>query len=87
MSDNQKFKPDWLDDPRHVKGIVYLLYAACGGLLLTDLFYIRHEHFGFAKAVGFYAGFGFGAYVTIVLTAKLWRRIVGKGEDYYDRKP
>ena len=34
---------------------------------------------------GFFAFFGFGAYVFIVLSAKALRRLIKRPEDYYER--
>lgn len=75
----------WLDRPRNVARLVYLLYAVCAGLLLADLFYEKHAHFAFESWFGFFALFGFFAYVVIVLSAKLLRRLISRPEDYYTR--
>lgn len=76
----------WLDRPRNVTRLVHGLYSLCGALLLADLFYEKQAHFAFERWFGFYAGFGFIACVSLVLLAKLLRRLVKRGEDYYDRE-
>lgn len=77
-----------LDHPRNVDRIVYGLYALCGLAFLADFFYPKHPHFLFEHWFGFYAGFGFIASVTLVLTAKQLRRLLRRDEDYYEpREP
>ena len=75
----------WLDRPRNITRLVYGLYALCAALLLADLFYEKHSHFAFEHWFGFFAFFGFGAYVFIVLSAKGLRRLIKRPEDYYER--
>jgi len=74
----------WLDEPRNVTRLVYALYAACALVLLADLMVHRHAHFGFEQWAGFFAVFGFFAYVAIVNAGKLLRRLVKRPENYYD---
>lgn len=73
-----------LDDPRNVKRIVYGLYTLCGLVFLADLLYTKHPHFGFENFFGFYAVYGFVGSVTLVLVAKQLRRVLMRGEDYYE---
>lgn len=75
----------WLDDPRNVSRLVHGLYVLCAALLLADLLYTKHTHFAFEAWFGFFAFFGFGAYVFIVMSAKLLRRWLKRPEDYYER--
>ena len=44
---------------------------------------VAHHGFGFESWPGFYALFGFAAYVTLVLVAKQLRRWIMRPEDYY----
>jgi hypothetical protein len=82
-------KSGWFDDPKHVRIVLYALYAACALLLVADvvLYALLHEHphFNIEKIPGFYAGFGFVAFVVIVLLGKQFRKLVKREEDYYDR--
>ena len=73
--------------PRRSAGdlLSYLVYAVCGLLLLIELIYHRHAYFALESTFGFYAAMGFGAYLTVVFTAKGLRRLVRRPEDYYDR--
>lgn len=76
----------WLDRSRNVTRLVQALYVVCAALLLADLFYHKHSYFAFEHWFGFYAGFGFIAYVAIVMAAKLLRRVLRRSEDYYERR-
>jgi hypothetical protein len=73
--------------PRKSAGdrLSYLVYAVCGLLLVVELVYHRHAYFALESTFGFYAITGFGAYLTVVFTAKGLRRLVRRPEDYYDR--
>ncbi len=64
--------------------IVYAVYAICVALLLVDVFHHKHGHFEFEEWFGFYALYGFAAYMVIVNSAKLFRKLVKREEDYYD---
>ncbi|MGH6885432.1 MAG: hypothetical protein ACREGK_05100 [Geminicoccales bacterium] len=75
----------WLDDPGNVTKIVWTLAAVCAGLFLADTFYEKHGYFAIEQVFGFYALFGFVAYVGLILLAKRLRRILMRPEDYYDR--
>lgn len=84
MSDDRRR----LDDPRTVQRIVLAVYLACGLLLIADLFYTKKPLFGFESWFGFYPVFGFAVSFTLVLAAKQMRKLVGRGEDYYEpREP
>lgn len=71
-------------NPTVVKRIVYAVYIICAVLILVDLFYHKHGHFTFEGWFGFYALFGFIAYVFIVLSATQLRKLIKRDEDYYD---
>jgi hypothetical protein len=75
----------WLDDPGNVTKIVWTLATVCIGLLIADVFYQKHGHFEIEHLFGFYALFGFVAYVGLIFLAKGLRTILMRPEDYYDR--
>jgi hypothetical protein len=75
----------WLDDPANVTKIVWALVAACAGLFLAEAFYDKHGHFAIERVFGFYALFGFLAYVGLIFLGKAFRTIVMRPEDYYER--
>jgi hypothetical protein len=76
----------WLDDPRNVDRLCYALYAVCGLLLFADLFYERETHFAFETwlPTGFAGVYGLVSCVGLVLAAKGLRRLLMRGEHYYD---
>lgn len=75
----------WADRPGIRQAIRYILYAICAVLVLTDFLVHRHIEVPVEKVPAFYALYGFAALVTVVLLAKGLRRLVGRGEDYYDK--
>lgn len=74
----------WLDDPANVGKLIRLLMLLCGLLVAVDFFYSKHGHFAFEEWPGFHAFYGFTAFVFIVLVGKQLRRVLMRGEDYYD---
>ncbi|MFQ5844029.1 MAG: hypothetical protein ACE5JG_03485 [Planctomycetota bacterium] len=79
-------KKYWLDDPRNVTKVVSTLLAVCLLLVASDLFHQKEGlHFPPERWPGFYGFYGFLCCVFLVLTAKQLRRILMRGEDYYDR--
>jgi hypothetical protein len=75
----------WLDDPSNVTKIAWTLAAVCALLLAADAFYAKHGHFPIEHVFGFYALFGFVAYVGLIFLAKGLRTILMRPEDYYVR--
>ena len=78
-------KKRWLDNPRNVSGIVYGLAIVCAALVVADLFYHKHTHFGWEGWFGFFGFFGFISFFLIVLSGWPLRRLLMRKEDYYDR--
>ena len=70
---------------RNGNRIFWALAALCAVVLLADLAYHKHGHFGWEEWFGFHAFFGFIAFVFIVFAGKLLRKIVMRDEDYYGR--
>lgn len=79
-------KPGWADREETRQKIRYVLYAICGLLVITELFVTRSIHLTVEKMPAFYAVYGFAALVAVVQLAKALRRLVGRGEDYYQQK-
>jgi Na+/melibiose symporter-like transporter len=76
---------DQLDSARSGRMAFRWLCAVCAVLLIADLFYDKHAHYGFEDWFGFYGIYGFVGCVLLVLSAKALRRLVKRDEDYYDR--
>ncbi len=75
---------DWLDKPANQRKIRMSLYIACGILFLLDLIVKRKVYVAAEQLPGFYPIFGFVACVVLVLIAKEMRKLLMRGEDYYD---
>ena len=73
------------DDPKNVKRLLHVFYVLCAALLIADAFFHRHVAHPWENLPGFYGLYGFGACVLLVLIAKELRKILMRGEDYYDR--
>jgi hypothetical protein len=85
------------DNPANVKRLIRGFMVVCGLLLAVDLLFlppigIWHKHLSFGNGAlpaegwfGFYCIYGLGACVMLVLLAKVLRKIIMRGEDYYDR--
>ena len=79
-----------LDNPANVTRLFHLLAVLCAGLLILDLFdlrhlfYHKHVHYEVEHWFGFYPLYGFLAYSLIVFAGRIWRRVVRREEDYYD---
>ena len=71
------------DNPANVKRVLYGFYAACVALVLTDVVVYRHADHPIEGFFAIYALYGFVACVTLVLTAKVLRKLVMRREDYY----
>ncbi len=74
----------WLDQPENVNLLIKILIVVAVGVTLADFGYHKHGHFGFQEWFAFDAVFGFIAYVGLVNTAKLFRKLVMRDEDYYE---
>ena len=75
----------WLDQPKNITRLLWLLAAACVLVGIADGLYIKHPHFGVERVFGFYAWYGFVCFVFIVFAGKALRKLVMRDEDYYDR--
>ena len=74
----------WLDNPRNVNWIVRGVFILAGVMILLDLLYHKHPHFGMENWFGFYGLYGFVACVALVIAAKGLRVLLKRDEDYYD---
>ena len=61
-----------------------MFLALCALLALLDLVIPRKSHAPLEHWVGFYAFYGFGGCVILVLAAKEMRKLVMRTEEYYD---
>jgi len=75
---------DWLDKPANQRKVRAALYVACALLFLLDFLVKRKVYVAAEQLPGFHAIFGFVACVVLVLIAKQMRKVLMRGEDYYD---
>ena len=80
----QDNKKHLFDNPRNISIVIRSLYIICILLVLLDFVLHRHVMHEWEHLKGFYAIFGFAAFVVIVLGARQLRKIVMRKEDYYD---
>lgn len=81
MNDERRY---WLDDPRNPRRLFWGLCAICAALFAADALYAKHGEFAIEYLFGFYAIFGFAAYVGLIFAAKGLRKLLMRREDYYD---
>jgi hypothetical protein len=84
----------FFDRPENVQRVLRALYVACAVLMLVDFVglalhalggpELRHAERTWEALPGFYAGYGFVACVLLVLAATQLRRLLMRGERYYD---
>lgn len=80
----QEEKQYLLDNPRNVTLLLRVFYAVCALLFVLDFIIHRHTTYEWEQLPGFYAIFGFVAFVLLVVVAKLMRKLLMRREDYYD---
>ncbi len=97
-SEDENKRAHYFDDPAKVKKVIRIFLACCVVLFLLDgIFLVKHKHLSFEDTethvntfpvegwFGFYGVYGFAACVLLVLVAKQMRKVLMRGEDYYDR--
>jgi hypothetical protein len=77
-------KQYFLDKPRNVKRLIQGFYGCCVVLFVLDFVIHRHSSHSWENLWGFYALYGFGSCVVLVLLAKQMRKFLMRHENYYD---
>jgi len=72
------------DNPENVRKLLKFFFAALVLVLVAELFVDMHGEFSVEHFFGFYAVFGFIAYVSLIMIAKFLRKLLMRKEDYYD---
>jgi len=72
------------DDRRNVRRVLWGLYAACAIAFGADALVVRHADHPWEGLFGFYAIYGFGACVLLVLAATQLRKLLMRRPDYYE---
>ena len=84
-SENKKDeKIYFFDKPENIKRVLYVFYTLCVILVLADFVIHRHVILVWENIPAFYAIYGFVACVSLVVVAKLIRKVVMRKEDYYN---
>lgn len=79
------------DNPKNVQILIWSFWAACAVVFALDFLFHRHPAFTHGELplegfIGFYSIYGFVACVLLVLVAKQMRKVLMRGEDYYEPK-
>lgn len=74
----------FFDKPENIQKMLKVFYVVCGLLVLADFIVHRHIYHDWEKIPAFYAIYGFVGCVVLVLIAKEMRKVLMRGEDYYD---
>ena len=77
-------KAYFFDKPGNVSRFLRVFYVICAILFVMDFVVHRHTIYELEELPGFYAIFGFVAFVALVEGSKLLRKLVMRKEDYYD---
>lgn len=77
-------KQYFLDKPQNVKRLLYAFYALCGLSLVAEFFAHRHIDHPWEALPEFYPLYGFFGIVILVMLSIVLRKLVMRGEDYYD---
>ncbi len=72
------------DDPKNIGRVRQVLYTVCALSLGAEIFVSRHVDHPWEALPGFYSLYGFAASVILVTVAKELRKVLMRGEDYYD---
>lgn len=74
----------FFDKPENIQKMLKVFYVVCGLLVIADFIVHRHIYHDWEKIPAFYAIYGFVGCVVLVLIAKEMRKVLMRGEDYYD---
>ncbi len=72
------------DNPKNIKRLRLVFFILLVLVLVAEFFVEKHGEFTVEHFYGFYAVYGFMAYVFLIFVAKGLRRIIMRKEDYYD---
>jgi len=76
-------KQGWFDKPGNTRKFLKGFFASLLLLLLVDLLVSKHGYFPWEEAPEFFAAYGFISCVLLVLVARVLRKVVKRGEDFY----
>jgi hypothetical protein len=74
----------FFDKPENIKKMLRVFYVVCGLLVVADFIVHRHVYHDWENIPAFYAIYGFVGCSVLVFVAKAMRKVIMRGEDYYD---
>lgn len=74
----------FFDKPENIRKILNVFYVICALLVIADFIVHRHVYHDWENLPAFYAIYGFVGCVILVLIAKEMRKILMRGDNYYD---
>ncbi|MEQ8330744.1 MAG: hypothetical protein RH859_09810 [Longimicrobiales bacterium] len=74
----------WLVRPETIRRIWIVFSAILVGIVLADLGVHHYEYFGIDDSFGFYAWYGFGTCLLMVVGAKALGFVLKRPDDYYE---
>ena len=74
----------WLTRKSSVRAIWIIFSIILLGTILVNLRIHAHGHFGVDGSLGFYAWYGFGTCVAMIVVAKLLSFFIKREDSYYD---
>lgn len=83
----------WFDRPENARRLFRWLAGATAAFVLIDVVFRltgfdKHPYFGWQQWPGFYAVYAFvGCAVLVLVAGRIWRPLVKRDQDYYDRHP
>jgi len=77
-------EPHWLTRQETIKKLWIGLILLLALTVIAGLFIHFHDRFGIESSFGFYAWYGFGACVLMVLGAKLLGLVLKRPDNYYE---
>jgi len=80
----QKEPTGFFDKPQNINRLLKVFYFLCGLLVVADFIVHRHIYHDWERIPAFYAIYGFIGCVLLVLIAKEMRKVLMRGENYYD---
>ena len=83
MAEQQEPK-SFFDKPENIRKMLKVFYGICALLVIADFLVHRHIYHDWENIPAFYAIYGFVGCVVLVLIAKEMRKVLMRGEDYYD---
>ena len=80
----QQEPSDFFDKPENISKMLKVFYVICALLIVADFIVHRHIYHDWENIPAFYAIYGFVGCTILVLIAREMRKVLMRGENYYD---